>query len=58
MQLNWEAIGAMGEILGAVTVVAALLSLAAQVRSRRTSTVDATDTENRVHGCSQRTDRT
>ena len=31
--MNWEAVGAIGEILGAVAVVASLVFLAAQVRS-------------------------
>ena len=35
---NWEAIGAVGEILGALVVVATLLYLAAQVRESRKAT--------------------
>ena len=36
--LNWEAIGAVGEILGALVVVATLIYLAAQVRESRKAT--------------------
>jgi len=36
--LNWEAIGAVGEILGALAVVVTLAYLAAQVRESRKST--------------------
>jgi hypothetical protein len=36
--LNWEAIGAVGEVLGAVAVVVTLAYLAAQVRESRNAT--------------------
>jgi hypothetical protein len=35
--MNWEAIGAVGEIVGAVAVVATLLYLASQTRHTRTA---------------------
>ena len=35
---NWEAIGAIGEILGAIAVVATLAYLAVQIRESRTAT--------------------
>jgi hypothetical protein len=38
MLVNWEAIGAVGEILGALVVVATLVYLAAQVRESRRAT--------------------
>jgi hypothetical protein len=36
--MNWDAIGAIGEIVGAAAVVATLIYLAVQVRSARTAT--------------------
>ena len=39
--MNWEAIGAIGEVLGAFAVVATLLYLALQVRHAKTATTDA-----------------
>ena len=38
--MNWEAVGAVGEILGAVAVVLTLVYLAIQVRYARKATVD------------------
>jgi hypothetical protein len=35
--MNWEAIGAVGELVGAVTVVASLLYLATQIRQNNTN---------------------
>ena len=35
--MNWEAIGAIGELLGAITVIATLIYLAIQVRQNTTS---------------------
>ena len=40
--MNWEAIGAVGEILGAFAVVLTLLYLAVQVKYAKTATTDAT----------------
>jgi hypothetical protein len=40
-QMNWEAIGAIGEIVGAVAVVGTLVYLASQVRSAKTATIDS-----------------
>ena len=39
--MNWDAIGAVGEILGAVAVVATLVYLARQVNYARTEAADA-----------------
>jgi len=39
--MNWEAIGAVGEILAAVTVIATIFYLAVQVRHVQTETVSA-----------------
>ncbi len=40
--MNWDAIGAVGEAIGAVGVIASLLYLAAQVRAgRRASAVES-----------------
>ena len=39
--MNWEAIGATGEILGALAVVATLVYLATQVRYAKTAATDA-----------------
>ena len=40
--MNWDAIGAIGEVVGAAGVIASLLYLAIQVRaSTRASAVDA-----------------
>ena len=47
--MNWEAIGAIGEVLGAFAVVATLLYLALQVRHAKTATTDATRL-NRANG--------
>ena len=47
--MNWEAIGAIGEILGAFAVVITLLYLALQIRYAKTATNDATRL-NRVSG--------
>jgi hypothetical protein len=38
---NWEAIGAVGEIVGAIAVVCTLIYLASQVRSAKTATIDS-----------------
>jgi len=38
MQLNWDAIGAVGEILGAVSVLITLLYLATQVKEAKRAT--------------------
>ena len=47
--MNWDAIGAIGEVLGALAVVATLLYLAIQVRHAKTATTDATRL-NRANG--------
>ena len=47
--MNWEAIGAIGEILGAITVVLTLLYLAVQVKYAREATIDA-NRLNRANG--------
>ena len=39
--MNWDAIGAVGEILGAFAVVATLVYLASQVRYEKTAAADA-----------------
>ena len=39
--MNWEAIGAVGEILGAIGVIATLGYLAAQIRQNTRSSRDA-----------------
>ena len=39
--MNWDAIGAVGEILGAIAVVATLLYLARQIRAQQASSADA-----------------
>ena len=45
--MNWEAIGAVGEVAGAIGVIATLLYLAAQIRQNtramRGATQDAID---------------
>ncbi len=41
MEPNWDAIGAIGEIIGAVAVVATLLYLASQTRHTRTAVESA-----------------
>ena len=40
--MNWEAIGAIGEVLGAFAVVMTLLYLAVQVKYAKNATTDAT----------------
>jgi hypothetical protein len=40
LQVNWEAIGAVGEILGAAAVVATLVYLALQVRYAKNAAAD------------------
>ncbi|HEY5645410.1 MAG TPA: hypothetical protein VIS76_05700 [Pseudomonadales bacterium] len=47
--MNWEAIGAIGEILGALAVVLTLGYLAVQVKYAKTATTDATRL-NRANG--------
>ena len=47
--MNWDAIGAIGEILGAIAVVATLFYLAVQIRYARIATVDR-NRESRVNG--------
>jgi hypothetical protein len=47
--MNWEAIGAIGEILGAITVGLTLLYLAVQVKYAREATIDA-NRLNRANG--------
>ncbi len=47
--MNWEAIGAVGEILGAIAVVLTLAYLAIQVRYAKKATMDATSL-NRANG--------
>jgi hypothetical protein len=47
--VNWEAIGAIGEILGAFAVVLTLLYLAVQVKYAKTAANDATSL-NRANG--------
>lgn len=39
--MNWDAVGAVGEVVGAVAVVATLAYLATQVRYAKAATVDA-----------------
>ncbi len=39
--MNWEAISAVGEILGAVTVIATIFYLAVQVKHVQAETVSA-----------------
>jgi len=47
VEMNWEAIGAVGEVAGAIGVIATLLYLAAQIRQNtramRGATQDAID---------------
>jgi hypothetical protein len=43
--MNWEAIGAIGEIIGALAVVASLAYLALQIRHSAASTQFATELE-------------
>ncbi|MFK8049606.1 MAG: hypothetical protein AB8B81_14365 [Halioglobus sp.] len=50
--VNWDAIGAVGEILGAIAVVATLGYLAVQVRAARDSAADA-NRLNRANGVTQ-----
>jgi len=38
--MNWDAIGAAGEVLGALTVICTIVYLSIQVKHARTSTVD------------------
>ena len=38
--MNWEAIGAIGEIVGAAAVIITLIYLASQVRTARKATLD------------------
>ena len=45
MAINWEAIGAVGEVMVAVAVVLALAYLAVQVRQTRRSMVDAANSQ-------------
>ena len=45
MELNWEAIGALGEIVGAVAVIATLVYLAIQIRQVINSVQGATELE-------------
>jgi hypothetical protein len=40
--MNWDAIGAIGEVLGAIAVVMTLLYLAVQVKNAKNATTDAT----------------
>ena len=49
MAINWEAAGAIGEILGAVVVVVTIIYLSMQVRHAREATVAATELEASVH---------
>jgi hypothetical protein len=39
--MNWDAIGAMGEVVGALAVVTALLILLIQVRQNNKSMIEA-----------------
>jgi len=50
--VNWDAIGAVGEILGAIAVVATLGYLAVQIRAARESAADA-NRLNRANGVTQ-----
>ena len=52
--MNWDAIGAVGEVGGAVAVVASLIYLAAQVRSN-TNSVEASSLQSVIEGCRERT---
>ncbi len=47
--MNWDAIGAIAELLGAVAIVVTLVYLAAQIKYARLSSIDA-NRENRVVG--------
>ncbi len=40
--MNWDAIGAIGEILGAIAVLGTLIYLAAQIRQNTASVTTAT----------------
>ena len=47
--MNWDAIGAIAELLGAVAIVVTLIYLAAQIKYARLSSID-TNRESRVVG--------
>ncbi len=47
--MNWDAVGAIAELLGAVAIVVTLIYLAAQIKYARLSSID-TNRENRVAG--------
>ena len=40
--MNWEAIGAVGEVVGAIAVVSTLIYLAVQIRHNNRSLAEAT----------------
>ena len=50
--MNWEAIGALGEVLGAVAVIATLLYLAVQTRHARVA-VETASTLGTIEGHSR-----
>ena len=47
--MNWDAVGAIAELLGAVAIVVTLIYLAVQIKYARLSSID-TNRENRVVG--------